>query len=104
MLEEGDECCRHRDDLLGRDVHEIRGGRRGLVVLVAAVHLDALVDEIALRVEPRVGLHDRGELLLVGRQVDDLVAHVRLALAIARDTAIRGLDEAIRVHATVRRQ
>src|SRR5439155_3674684 len=78
--------------------------RRGLVVLVAAVDLDALVDEIALVVEARVRLHDRRELLLVSGEVDDLVRDARLAVLVLLDASERRLDEAVRVHARVRRK
>src|SRR5256712_1447449 len=96
VLEERYEGGRHRDDLLRRDVHEIGGRRRGLVVLGAAVDLDALVEEASLLVEPRVRLHDRGELLLVGRQIDDLVGHVRSILVVAGDAAGGRLHESVR--------
>src|SRR2546428_188752 len=96
VLEERYEGGRHRDDLLRRHVHEIGGRRRGLVVLGAAVDLDALVEEASLLVEPRVRLHDRGELLLVGRQIDDLVGHVRSILVVAGDAAGGRLHESVR--------
>src|SRR5581483_8017041 len=102
VLEERDERGRHGDDLLGRDVHVVRVRRRGLVVLVAAVNLDAVVDEVALRVEPRVRLHHRGELLLVGGEVDDLVGDLGPAVLVLLDAAERRLDEPVRVHARVR--
>src|SRR5207245_920472 len=104
VLEEWDERRRHRDDLLGRHVHEVRRGRRGLVVLVAAVDLHALVDEAAVGVEPRVRLHHGRELLLVGREVHDLVGHIGAALVVAPDPAVRRLDEPVRVPAAIGRQ
>src|SRR5256885_2115997 len=104
VLEERDERGRHRDDLLRRDVHEVGRHRRGLVVFGAAVDLDSVVHEPTLVVEARVGLHDRRELLLVGRQVDDLVSDVGAILVVARDAAVRRLDEPVWVHPTVRRE
>src|SRR5437899_5064670 len=104
VLEERDERRRHRDGLLGRHVHEVRRGRRGLVVLVAAVDLHALVDEAAVGVEPRVRLHHGRQLLLVGREVHDLVGHVGAALVVAPDPAVRRLDEPVRIHAAIGRE
>src|SRR5438552_2051992 len=70
-------------DLLRRHVHVIGRRRRGLVVFVATVHLDALVEEEATLVETRVRLHDRRELLFVGGQVHDLVGDARLSFGVA---------------------
>src|SRR3989304_1178072 len=83
VLEEGDERRRDRDDLLRRDVHEVRVHRGLFVVLVAAVDLHALLGEVALVVELRVGLDDRRELLLVGGQVHDLFGDAGAAALLA---------------------
>jgi hypothetical protein len=104
VLEERDERRRHGHDLLRGHVHEVRVRRRGLVVRVAAVHLDALVEEEARVVEARVRLYDRRELLLVGGEEDDLVRDSRLALAVLHDATEGRLDEPVRVHARVRRE
>ena len=77
VLEERDERGRHGDDLLGRDVHvlDLAGARLGERVAVA--RRDALGGEVALVVERRVGLRDDVLLLLVGRDVLDLVGDDR---------------------------
>jgi len=103
VLEERDQRRRDGDDLLWRHVHEVGVDGRFLVVLLAVVHLDALVGDVALVVELRVGLHDRDELLLVGREEHDLVGDARASLVLD-DAAVRRLDEPIRVHARVRRE
>ena len=73
VLEERDERRGDRHDLLGRHVHvvDLAGASLGERVAVAARH--AVVDEVALRVERRVRLGDVVLLLLVGREVLDLV-------------------------------
>ncbi len=104
VLEERDERRGHGHDLLRRDVHVLGLRRLGLVVLGAAMDLDALVYEEALRVEARVRLDDGGELLLVGGEVDDLVGDARLAAAVLHDAAVGRLDESVGVHPAVRRE
>ena len=92
VLDEGDQRRGHRHDLLRRDVHEVDLGRRDVVDLAGgavggrggahphagtlgpAPHQHALVDEAAPLVELGVGLGDDVLLLLVGGEVDDLVA------------------------------
>ena len=77
VLEERDERGRHGDDLLGAHVHVLDLVRRAPRGTVAVARRDALVDEVALVVERRVGLRDDVLLLLVGREVLDLVGHDR---------------------------
>ena len=121
VLEERDQRRGDRDDLLGRDVHELDlvGRHRGdlgggaeedvLLELEAeafergglrrAAHEDAVVDEPALVVELGVGLGDDVLLLLIGGEVDDLVGD----LAVLHHP-VRRLDEAERVDPGVRRE
>ena len=77
VLEERDERGRDGDDLLGRDVHvfDLAGTRFGERVPVA--RRDALGEEVALVVERRIGLGDDVLLLLVGREVLDVIGHDR---------------------------
>ena len=77
VLEERDERRGDRDDLLGRHVHvfDLVGAR--LRERVAVARRDPLGGEVALVVERRVGLGDDVLLLLVGREVLDLVGDDR---------------------------
>ena len=77
VLEERDERRRHRDDLLGRHVHvlDLVGARLGERVAVA--RRDPLGREVAFVVERRVRLGDDVLLLLVGREVLDVVGDDR---------------------------
>ena len=77
VLEERDERGRDGDDLLGADVHVLDLAGARLRERVAVARRDALGDEVALVVERRVGLGDDVLLLLVGREVLDLVGHDR---------------------------
>src|SRR5216683_2268657 len=64
----------------------------------------AVIHEAPLVVEPCVRLHHRCELLLVGREVHDLVGHVRPILVVARDATVRRLDEPVGIYTPVRRE
>ena len=75
VLQERDERRGHRDDLLGAHVHEVDLLRTRLRELVPVARRHALVDEVALGVEGRVGLGDVALLLVVGREIHDLVGH-----------------------------
>ena len=77
VLEERDERGRHGDDLLGAHVHVLDLVGAGLRERVPEARRDALGGEVALVVERRVRLGDDVLLLLVGRQVLDLVGHDR---------------------------
>ena len=61
----------------GRHVHVLDLVRAGLRERVPVARRDALVDEVALVVEAGVRLGDDVLLLLVGREVLDLVGHDR---------------------------
>ncbi len=100
VLEERDQRRRDRDDLLRRDVHVVdlaRGHVRDLAA--TGPHEHALVEEPALLVDVRVRLRDDVLVLVVGREVRDLVGD-----ATALDLAVRRLDEAEPVDAGVRRE
>ena len=93
VLEERDHRGRDRHHLARRDVHVVdvvRLDQVDLAALLADEHLG--VDEVALRVDRRVGLRDDVPVLLVGGQVVDLLADPTVV-----DLAVRGLDEAERV-------
>ena len=77
VLEERDQRRRHRDDLLGADVHVLDLVRARLRERVPVAARHALADEVALGVERRVGLGDVMLLLLVGREVVDVVGDDR---------------------------
>ena len=78
MLQERDQRRGHGDDLLGADVHVLDLVGPRLRERVAVAGRDALVDEVALVVEARVGLGDVVLLLLVRGEIDDLVGDTRL--------------------------
>ena len=77
VLEERDQRRGHGDDLLGADVHVLDLVRARLRERVPVARRDALADEVAVVVERRVRLRDVVLLLLVGREVLDLVGHDR---------------------------
>ena len=77
VLEERDERGGDGDDLLGRHVHVLDLAGAGLRERVPVARRDALGDEVALVVERRVRLGDDVLLLLVGREVLDLVGDDR---------------------------
>ena len=111
VLDEGDQCGRDRDDLLGRDVDQVdlcrrnevdlRCGRRERVhrthahasALRATTHEHALFEEVALGIDGRVGLGDDVLFFLVSCEVHDLVSDSTLEYL-----AVRSLDEAIVIH------
>ncbi len=100
MLEERDHRGRGRHHLARRDVHVVdlvAGDELDLSTLGAHEH--AVLGEVVLLVERRVGLGDDVAVLLVGGQVVDVVGHVA-----AGHLAVRRLDEAERVDATVGRE
>ena len=70
----------HVLDLVGRDVADLAA---------AGTHEHALVEEVALLVDARVRLRDDVLVLVVGREVRDLVGDAALL-----DLAVRRLDEA----------
>ncbi len=89
MLEEGNEVGRDGDELLGRHVHE-RGNRRiHLQEITAVTNRDAAADKAAFFVNLIVRLGDVVVLLLIRREVFDLVGDYTVL-----DGTIRSLDEA----------
>ena len=76
VLQEGDERGGHGDDLLGRDVHELHALRGYFDEVVAGPHLDALLDELALGIQARIGLGNDKAILFIGGEVFDAVADV----------------------------
>ena len=89
VLQERDEARRDRDDLHRRDVHVLDLVRRLVAELRAEPARHALLGERAVALERRIRLRNHELLLLVGRQILDLVRH-----AAADDLAVRRLDEA----------
>ena len=77
VLEERDERGGHGHDLLGRHVHVLDLAGARLREGVAVARRDALGGEVALVVERRVGLRDDVLLLLVRREVLDVVGDDR---------------------------
>src|SRR6478672_9642636 len=77
VLEERDQRRGHRDDLLRADVHVLDLVGTGLRERVAVARRDPLRGEVALVVERRVGLRDDVLLLLVRREVLDVVGDDR---------------------------
>ena len=74
VLEERDERGRHRHDLLRRHVHVVDLGRRHERELATTgAHEHAVVEEPALVVDVGVRLRDDVAVLVVGREVLDLV-------------------------------
>ena len=81
---------RDRHQLLRRHVHVVDLARRDVVDLAPTrTHEHALLDEVALLVDPGVGLRDDEVVLVVGGEIRDLVADPALL-----DLAVRRLDEA----------
>ncbi len=78
MLEERDERSGHRHDLLGAHVHVVDLAGPGLGEQLAMTGRHPLIDEVALLVEPGVGLGDVALLLVVGGEVLDLRGHAGL--------------------------
>ena len=77
VLEERDQRARHGHGLLGRDIHVVDLlGAHGQKALAVAGR-DELVGQRAVLVHVHVGLGDDVAVLFVGRQVADLVGHVR---------------------------
>ncbi len=99
VLEERDQRRGHRDQLLGRHVHEVDlAGRHHLHVAGMPAH-DHVLGEPALRVDGRIGLRHGVARLLHRREIDDLVGDAAvLHLAIGR------LDKAVLVDPRERRQ
>ena len=100
VLEERDERGGDGDHLPRGDVHVV-DVLAGDVLDLAALdaHQDAVLGERAVRLERGVRLRDDVAVLVVGRQVVDLVGHLALD-----HLAVRRLDEPERVDAPVRRQ
>src|SRR6266566_2365181 len=99
VLQERDQGRGDRDELLGRDVHEVDPRRRQQRVVVALAAQHQLVGEAAVLREAGVRLRYRVFLLLGGRQPPDLVGHLAVL-----HRPIRRLDEAEVVDARVARQ
>ena len=100
VLEERDQRGGHRHHLPRRDVDVVDAGRGDVVDLAAlAADQHALLLEVAVVVERRVGLRDDEAVLLVGGQVVDLLGDPAVD-----DLAVRRLDEAERVDLGERRQ
>ena len=100
MLEERDQRGRRRHHLARRDVHVVDVLTGDVVDLAAlGAHEHAVLGEVALGVDGGVGLRDDVLVLLVSRQVVDLVGD-----AAVDDLAVRGLDEAERVDPPVGRE
>jgi hypothetical protein len=99
VLQERDQSGRHRDQLLGRHVHEVDlAGRHHLDVAGMPAH-DHILGEASLRVDGRIGLRDGVARLLHRGEIDDLVGDAAvLHLAIGR------LDESVLVHPREGRQ
>ncbi len=97
MFQERNQRSRHRDDLLGTDIHEVDLVRRGQGELVLRAARNQIVGEFALVAEGCVRLRDHVLALFDGRQVIDLIRHLAVGYA-----AIRSLQESVivgpRVH------
>ena len=97
VLEERDHRGRDRHHLARRDVHVVDVVAGDVVDLAAtAADQDAVLGEAQSSVSVRVGLGDDEAVLLVGRQVVDLVGDDAVD-----DLAVRRLDEAERVDPAV---
>src|SRR5680860_117436 len=100
VLEERDESGRHRHHLARRDVHVLDLVTRDVDGLTTTgAHQHALVGEVVVVVEHGVGLRDDPRVLLIGRQVVDLVGDVTVL-----HHAVGRLDEAERVDPSVGRE
>ena len=90
VLEERDQRGGHRHELLRRHVHvlDLVGGDEADLAPTRA-HEHAVLEEPALLVDRRVRLRDDVLVLVVGREVRDLVGDPALL-----DLAVRRLDEA----------
>ncbi|MBK7124864.1 MAG: hypothetical protein IPH65_02925 [Dehalococcoidia bacterium] len=73
VFEERDERRRDRHHLLRGDVHEVDFVGRDRLEVAVVAGLDAVVEEVAVRIEQRVRLADLVLVFLVGGQVDDVV-------------------------------
>ena len=81
---------RDRDELLRRDVHVLDLGLLDQTDLAAAgAHEHLVLGEVALLVDRRVRLRDAVDVLVVGREVDDLVGDATVG-----HPPVRRLDEA----------
>src|SRR4051812_18640109 len=97
VLEERDQCRRDGHDLLRADVHVVDLVRPRLRERVAVAGRDALTREVPFLVERGVRLRDVELLLLVGREVVDVVGDDRADgegdRLLARELLGRGLGE-----------
>ncbi len=73
MLQERNEGRRDAHYLLGRDIHVVYFVGQLKQELLAAPHRDAAVDELPFLIQEGVGLGNGVFVLLVGREIDDLV-------------------------------
>ncbi len=99
MLQKRNQRRRHRDDLLGRDVHvlhPIRGREHELILIAARDHL---VGQATFAVQRGVGLGDHVLAFLDSRKIVDLIADPSCV-----DPPVRGFEEAVLVGAGVDRQ
>ena len=100
VFEERNQRRRNRDDLLGRNVHELNAPSRLFDILLGIAADDRVGGDLsARRVDRRVGLRDDVFVFAIGGEIDDLVADDSLA-----HDAIGRLDEAEPVDAPVGRQ
>ncbi len=99
VLQERNERRRHRDELLGRHVHEVDlAGRHQLHVAGMAAH-DHVLGEATAIVDRGVRLRDRVAALLHGGEILHLIGHPAVL-----DLAIGRLDEAVLVDPRVGRE
>ena len=89
MLEERDHRGRDRHHLARRDVHVVDVVALDQLDLATLASDEHLLGELALRVDDGVGLRDDEAVLLIGREVGDLVGDATLV-----DAPVRRLDEA----------
>ena len=98
MLQERDQRGRGRHHLASGDVHVVHLGAGDILDLAAlGADQDALLGVVAIGRERGVGLGDDVLVLLVGRQVVDLVRDLAVL-----HLAVRSLHESKRVDASVR--
>ena len=99
ILQEGDHGRRHRDKLLGRNVHVVHLGVHHLDDLVQQARGDAVPFEpVGVRVDGLVGLRDDEVVLLIRGQVLDGIGDDAVLLVHA---AVGRLDEAVLVDARI---
>ena len=102
VLEEGDHARRDREDHLRRDVHEVDEALlegRSLVHVTAG---DIVVNEVSLFVERLVCLRDKEFVLLIRREIHDIVRDPRILRILGLiDHAVGRLDEAVGVNARI---